>query len=106
VQRLAAGTHGGIAPSADVLSDMQTAGFHLARVSRRVLTAIAADEDVAPYKTNLVSDTLPVRKTLLDWLLFRGQAKVRRRLFGDDGTREIAPEEKTRRARGGNPRDF
>lgn len=40
---------------------------------------------------------MPVKKSLGDWLLFRGLATVRRRLFGDDLAQEIPVEEKQKR---------
>jgi hypothetical protein len=97
IQRLGAGENGGLAPGVTVLADMRNAGFQTAALTKRVMNSITVEDDVAPYKTVFATETLPVRKTFLDWILFRSQAKVRRRLFGEDGTREIAPEEKTRR---------
>ena len=44
--------------------------------------ALDAPHEAAPYAFTLPHDTLPVRKTFADWLLFRGIKTVRRRLFG------------------------
>ncbi|MEI6722615.1 MAG: hypothetical protein WCO67_17770, partial [Betaproteobacteria bacterium] len=55
------------------------------------------DEELAAYRMSVAMETIPVRKSLADWLLFRGRAKVRQRLFGEDGNRGIAPIEKERR---------
>lgn len=97
VQRLASAEHGGLIPSTQVVSDLQTAGFSLANLSRHAASTLTMEEDVTPYKTTISAEALPVRKTFVDWILFRGQAKVRRRLFGDDQTRPITPEEKGKR---------
>lgn len=97
LQRLASGDHCGLTPPAELIADMETAGFHPATVSRRVLASMTADDDTTPYKTKLDAESIPVRRTFVDWILFRGLAKVRRRLFGEDGAREILPEEKAKR---------
>jgi hypothetical protein len=54
----------------------------------------------------MAMETIPVRKSFADWLLFRGRAKVRQRLFGADGNRTIAPLEKERRLRVSSHAEF
>ena len=51
-------------------------------------------------------ETIPVRKTFADWLLFRGKAKVRERIFGTDGSRDIAPLEKEKRLKANSRAEF
>ncbi len=97
MRRLASADHGGLAPSAEVLSDMQAAGYSVAAAIRRVLGSIKAEDDSKPYQSTLAPENVPVRKTFFDWIFFRSVASVRRRLFGEDGTKEVTPEEKTKR---------
>ena len=42
-------------------------------------------------------EAVPVKKSFSDWLLFRGVATVRRRLFGEQKDQTIAPELKQKR---------
>ena len=88
---------GGAEPAAAVMQDLHFVGFPLAPVATVAHTALDLPHDAAPYAFTLPHDTLPVRKTFADWLLFRGIKTVRRRLFGEQLTAEIAPEEKAKR---------
>jgi hypothetical protein len=91
------GPLGGAEPAAAVMHDLHTVGFALAPVASAAQPALDLAADEKPYTFALSPETLPLRKTFVDWLLFRGIKTVRRRLFGDDLKAEIAPEEKTRR---------
>jgi hypothetical protein len=99
LRRLASRPHSGLQPTVDVLADLKTAGFSPAASSQRALSSTAIEDDIASYKVAIPAESIPVRKSILDWLLFRSMAKVRRRLFGDDFTKEIPAEEKAKRLR-------
>lgn len=85
-QRIARVTSGGTCGAeleADTGAGLATAGIGV--------TDIRGGDDVVPQKATadgirhdppLALDQIPVRKTVLDWLLFRSAAKVRARLFG------------------------
>ena len=88
---------GGAEPAAAVMQDLHFVGFPLPPVAAAAQAALDAPHDAAPYAFTLPHATLPVRKTFADWLLFRGIKTVRRRLFGEQLTAEIAPEEKAKR---------
>jgi GTPase SAR1 family protein len=94
---LLGGPLGGAEPAAAVMHDLHSVGFQLAPVAMAAHAALDIPHDAAPYAFTLPHETLPVRKTFADWLLFRRIKTVRRRLFGEDLTAEIAPEEKTKR---------
>lgn len=91
------GPLGGSEPAAAVMHDLHSVGFALAPVASAALPALDKPADARPYAFALTTETLPVRKTFVDWLLFRGVKTVRRRLFGEDLNAGIAPEEKSRR---------
>jgi energy-coupling factor transporter ATP-binding protein EcfA2 len=99
LQRLANRGYAGLNPTTEVLGDLQTAGFSPAGGVQRALGAATTEEDVAGYKAAIDPDRIPVRKSFLDWLLFRGMGKVRRRLFGEDQSLQIPAEEKAKRLR-------
>jgi signal recognition particle receptor subunit beta len=88
---------GGAEPGAATIIDLQTAGLSLTPVAAQAQAALNAQPDLAGYDVTLGTDDLPVRKTIGDWLLFRGIASVRRRLFGDDLSQPIAAEIKAKR---------
>ncbi len=106
LSRLAGTEHAGTRPTAEILADLRTAGFSLREIGQRALAAARMDDDLAAYKMALRADALPVKKTFVDWLLFRSRAKVRQRLFGADGGRDITPLEKEKRLQAESRAEF
>jgi hypothetical protein len=97
LHRLASRAHAGLHPTVEVLSDLQTTGFSTNASSQKALTAANAEEDIASYKVTIPAETIPARKSVLDWLLFRSVANVRRRIFGEDLAKEIPADVKAKR---------
>ncbi len=97
LQRLSGTAHAGLHLAPAMIADLTTSGFSLRENGERAFAAARADEELSAYRMSVDMETIPVRKTPADWLLFRGRAKVRLRLFGADGSRSIAPLEKERR---------
>lgn len=95
--RLLGPTLGGAEPSAATMTDLHTVGFNLGRIAQAALPGLDRREATEPYHLTFGPDDVPVRKSFADWLLFRGAATVRRRLFGEDLAQEIAPELKAKR---------
>jgi hypothetical protein len=81
----------------DVLADMKAAGFSAGPCGGAALSGVSPSFDSAPFPAHLSAGVIPVKKTWVDWLLFRSIDKVRERLFGVDGGREIPIEEKEKR---------
>lgn len=88
---------GGAEPAAMVMSDLHGVSFELGPSARAATPALNPDDAVNSYRMEFDASTIPVRKSIGDWLLFRKIATVRRRLFGQDLTQEIAPEMKQKR---------
>ena len=88
---------GGAEPGAATIIDLQAAGLSLAPVAAQAQSALNTPPDFSGYDVTIGIDDLPVRKTIGDWLLFRGLASVRRRLFGDDLALPVAAETKAKR---------
>jgi hypothetical protein len=97
LERLAGGVHAGLHLPAHMTADLQASGFSPRECGQQALAAVRAEEDLAAFKMTLRTELIPVRKKFADWLLFRGRAKVRQRLFGADGGSEIPPLEKEKR---------
>ena len=95
--RLCGTVHAGLELSPEMIADLKTAGFSPRESGDRALADARADEYPSSYKMILQMEAIPVRKSFADWLLFRGRAKVRQRLFGVDGNREIPAPEKEKR---------
>lgn len=106
LERLAGAANAGLELPADILADLQAAGFSPRECGQRALASTRAEDDFAPYKMTLDAEAIPVRKTFADWLLFRGRATVRARLFGAEGSREITPIEKEKRLRQDSRAEF
>lgn len=87
----------GLKVSPDISADMSTAGFSPGPSGAAVLAPMSPTFDSTPFSAQVNAETIPVKKTFVDWLLFRSIAKVRTRLFGTDGTLDIPMQEKDRR---------
>ncbi len=87
----------GLAASAQFVADMKVAGFSPVPAASAALNALSPSFDPTPFPARIAVETMPVRKTFVDWLLFRRMAKVRTRLFGEMGTKDIPVAEKGRR---------
>ncbi|MEA3207980.1 MAG: hypothetical protein QOE70_1037 [Chthoniobacter sp.] len=88
---------GGAEPIAAVMADLHEVSFSLAPSAQAALPKLNEKDPAEAYQTTLRIEDVPVRKSFADWLLFRGMATVRRRLFGEDLAQEIAPEVKQKR---------
>ncbi|MDR3405738.1 MAG: dynamin family protein [Chthoniobacter sp.] len=94
---LLGGILGGAEPAAAVMTDLHAIDFPLAPISLAAARALDTAEPADPYAMALKEEHVPVKKTFADWILFRGLATVRRRLFGEDLSQPIPPEIKTKR---------
>lgn len=88
---------GGAEPAASVMTDLHAVGFDLAPAGQSAMGSLGAQDATEPYAHALSTDSVPVRRSIGDWFLFRGAGTVKRRLFGDDLAREIMPDEKQKR---------
>jgi hypothetical protein len=89
---------GGAGVRREVSEDCGRLDLPLLDTCRAALDRVPAGA-ARPPALEISPDVLPVRRTLVDWLLFRSQAKVRRRLLGEDDapTRTIPPRVKQKR---------
>src|SRR4030095_13603272 len=76
---------------------LHAVGFDLGPSAKAAMPALNPDDALSSYRMEIDLSTIPVRKSIGDWLLFRKIATVRRRLFGEDLAQEIAPEVKQKR---------
>ena len=97
VKRAASSETAGLEVPGSVLADMNTTGFLLAQIGATVSSALTPVFDSTPFPAQVSASTVPVRKTIVDWLFFRSMGKVQTRLFGNDGARDISTQEKDRR---------
>lgn len=74
-------------------------GIDLGALAGQGLISILPRAYATDAKVRLDLAELPVKKTLLDWLFFRGQQRLRKNLLGDESrpTRPITPYEKQKR---------
>ncbi len=68
----------------DTAKDLVTVGIRVSEFGRQALEQTDPAAVVKVEVPPMDLDAIPVKKTLLDWLLLRSQARVRRRLFGPD----------------------
>ncbi|MEM9382875.1 MAG: dynamin family protein [Planctomycetota bacterium] len=76
------GTAGLLLPT-DVSSDLFAVGLDLRELGAQSLEAMERGAALGHVTAPLTVERVPVRKSILDWLLLRTRASCRRRLFGD-----------------------
>lgn len=89
----------GISLPHEVARDLFTLGLQFGQFGRGGLDEVDPIAGLDTARAPLSGEEIPVRRTWVDWLLFRSQARVRTRLFGEPGapTLRIPREEKARR---------
>ncbi|HEY3898706.1 MAG TPA: dynamin family protein [Chthoniobacter sp.] len=97
LRMLFGGPLGGSEPAAAVMSDLHAIDFNLGLTGLAALPALDVQESTAAYQMAIDEEHVPVKKSFADWVLFRGVATVRRRLFGEQKEQVIAPELKQKR---------
>ena len=92
------GTAGLLLPS-NVGADLHAAEIDLGALGLESLGAMSKDAALGHVMAPFSVDRIPVKRSLLDWLLFRSQATCRRRLFGEatNPAARIPIDRKTRR---------
>jgi hypothetical protein len=75
---------GGAMVRREVSEDVGRLDLSLAEICRGALDTATSPSAVKTPALEISPRVVPVKKTLVDWLLFRSQAKVRQRLLGDD----------------------
>ncbi len=82
----------------DGLADLGVSIDDYAKKALEGVDPLKAATSALAEKPAISLDAIPVRKSLLDWLLFRSRGAIRRRLFGtkESPTGTIAPEAKAK----------
>jgi GTPase SAR1 family protein len=88
---------GGAEPAAATMSDIHLAGLKLTAVAETARLSLDEPVDETPYLTAIEQEDVPVRKSFMDWMLFRRIQTVRRRLFGEDSAQSIPADIKVKR---------
>jgi GTPase SAR1 family protein len=83
----------------EVARDMFTISLQFGEFGRGALDHVDPIAGIRVKGDPLPLDEIPVKKTLLDWLFFRSQARVRRRLFGapESPSLRVTREQKAKR---------
>lgn len=80
-EEVLAGTAGILLPT-DVSADLYSAEVDLSAVGREALERITRNAVLRDISAPLHSSQVPVKRTVLDWVLLRSLQKVRNRIFG------------------------
>lgn len=97
LRSLLGGPLGGAEPAAAVMTDLHAIDFSLPPSATAAAAALNTAEPADAYPLEIKGEHVPVKKSFGDWILFRGLATVRRRVFGEDLQQTIAPEIKAKR---------
>ncbi len=92
------GTAGLLLPS-NIGADLHAAGIDLGELGLESLGAMSRDSVLGHVTAPVALERVPVKRSVLDWLLLRSQARCRQRLFGDESNpaARIPVDRKTRR---------
>lgn len=74
----------GLELPANVTNDVTSAELMLSVIGRHSLLQVDPTAGMRPGTPDLPLDTIPVKKSFWDWILFRSQGSVRKRVFGSD----------------------
>jgi hypothetical protein len=88
---------GGSEPAALVMNDLHSVGFSLQQIAQGAVPKLNQREELEPYHIAIIRHDVPVRKSFVDWLLFRSRDTVRLRVLGEDLSQPIPSEEKQAR---------
>lgn len=96
--RIIRGNAGILVPTS-IQADLSTAGVNLGEVGRAALEGVRVESILDDISPPIRSEEIPVKKTVWDWILFRSQPKVGRKLFGpvNSPSVRIQKSDKTRR---------
>ncbi|MGB7215115.1 MAG: dynamin family protein [Gammaproteobacteria bacterium] len=72
----------GLTAAEDLLADVKAVGLDMRQIADAALAELKSNAPVESPAPILSSDAIPVRRSVVDWLLMRSGAAVRRRLFG------------------------
>ena len=91
--------HGGASVDETTASQLDALDIDLGALAGQGLISILPRAFATDEKVRIDLAELPVKKTLIDWLFFRGQQRLRKNLLGDEArpTRPITPFEKQKR---------
>ena len=81
-EEVLSGTAGILLPT-DVSADLHSAEVDLSEIGRNSLERITRGTVLRDISAPLHSSQVPVKRSVVDWLLFRSLPKVRTRLFGE-----------------------
>ena len=92
------GTAGLLLPS-NIGADLHAAEIDLGELGLESLGAMSKDSALGHVSAPVAVERVPVKRGVIDWLLFRSQARCRERLFGDaaNPAARIPVDRKTRR---------
>jgi len=89
--------HAGAALSNKQLSALRDAGVQIEEIMSMKPQAPEAATRAANLRLAVNPADVPVKRTWIDFLLFRSRARVRQEVFGDDGDRSVSPAIKRKR---------
>ena len=76
------GGDAGIGITSALRKNLATSGVDLAEIGSAALAELEVTLDLAAPATCIAGGDIPVKKGFWDWILFRGQGRVRAKLFG------------------------
>lgn len=91
--------YGGADFTGEAMKAIKTLDLSLPDISQNILQKIESNRQPSGVMMAITEENIPMRKTFIDWILFRNQASIRRRVLGapNDLSLPIPPEVKRKR---------
>lgn len=85
IQTLVGMQSSGADVSLEALEAIETLGIPLPEIGRTAAEEMKIAQQPEENRIDVRTESIPVRKSILDWIFFRNQEAVRRRLLGQEG---------------------
>lgn len=92
--------NGGARLSTEESQALERAGLHIDEIVPRLLQELSTEETPGAPSLELAPEEVPIKRSVLDILLFRNNKSVRERFFGRDGTVAVPSISKQKRISG------
>ncbi len=103
VDRLMGTRPGGLAVDTRTLDDLRTAGLDLTTLGRELASPLKPGPDAARVHSDLTTGSIPIGRRLIDWITFRSQASMRRKVLGPAENPDLTIPQPVKERRLGQP---
>ena len=94
---------GGLSLDTRTLDDLRVAGLDLTTLGRDLASPLKPGADAGRIHSDITTNNIPIGRRLMDWLMFRSQASMRRRVLGPPENPDLEIPQPVKERRLGQP---